>query len=167
MIELRRAEPADVDFLVELANHEDVAPFMGARRARDHEAILEQVERSRAEPQGFGRLIITVDGERAGVMGYHVVNERNRIANLEALAVHPDHRGRHLADDAARLLQRYLFDELGFHRLELECFAFNERAIAHAERAGFVREGMKRQAYERDGVWVDSVLFALVTEDLD
>jgi RimJ/RimL family protein N-acetyltransferase len=167
VIAIRRAEAEDAGFLVELANHPDVAPFLGARRARDEAAIREQIARSEAEPERFGRLVIEVDGRRAGVMGYHVVNERNRIAHLEALAVHPDFRGNRLADDAARRLQRYLICELGFHRLELECYAFNERAIAHAERAGFVREGVKRRAYERDGEWVDSVLFALVAEDLD
>jgi RimJ/RimL family protein N-acetyltransferase len=166
VIRIRRAEPDDVRFMVELANHADVAPFLGARRARDEAAIREQVERSQDEPASFGRLIIEVDGARAGVMGYHVVNERNRIAHLEALAVHPDFRGNRIADEAARLLQRYLIRELGLHRLELECYAFNERAIAHAERAGFAREGRKRKAYERDGEWVDSVLFALVAEDL-
>lgn len=167
MIRLRRAEADDVDFLVELANHPEVAPFLGARRARDPEAILEQIERSQAEPAEFGRLVIEVDGEPAGVMGYHRVSEQNRIAGLEALAVHPAFRGRRLADEAARLLQRYLIGELGFHRLELECYAFNERAIAHAERSGFRREGVKRRAYERDGQWVDSVLFALIEEDLE
>ena len=63
-------------------------------------------------------------------------------------------------------MQQHLIRGLGFHRLELEVYAFNERAIAHAERAGFVREGRKRRAYLRDGDWVDSVLFAVVAEDL-
>jgi RimJ/RimL family protein N-acetyltransferase len=49
----------------------------------------------------------------------------------------------------------------------LEIYGFNERAIHHAERAGFVREGVKRKAYERQGEWVDSVIFALVREDLE
>ncbi len=167
MIRIRRAEPGDVAFMVELANHPEVAPFLGARRARDAEAIGEQIERSRVEPDEFGRLIIEVDGERAGVMGYHRVNERNRIAHLEALAVHPRFRGRRVADEAAAQFQRYLIGELGFHRLELECYAFNERAIAHAERSGFRREGVKRRAYEREGEWVDSVMFAFLEEDLE
>jgi RimJ/RimL family protein N-acetyltransferase len=81
--------------------------------------------------------------------------------------VHPDYRGRHLSDDAARLFQRYLIFDLDFHRLQLEIYAFNERAIKHAERAGFVREGVKRKAYHRHGEWVDSVLFGLVREDLE
>ena len=79
----------------------------------------------------------------------------------------PAFRGRRLGDDAARLVQRYLILELGYHRLELEIYGFNERAIAHAERVGFVREGVKRRAYRRRGEWVDGVLFALIREDLD
>jgi hypothetical protein len=44
---------------------------------------------------------------------------------------------------------------------------FNERAIRHSERAGFIREGVERKAYLRHGEWQDAVLFALVREDLD
>jgi hypothetical protein len=100
-------------------------------------------------------------------MGYERVNERSRIASLGGLAVHPRFRGRRAADEAARLLQRYLLLELGYHRLELEIYGFNERAIRHAERAGFVREGVRRNAYARHGGWVDGVLFGLVRDDLD
>ncbi|HWQ23521.1 MAG TPA: GNAT family protein, partial [Gaiellaceae bacterium] len=75
-------------------------------------------------------------------------------------------RGRRVGDEAARLLQRYLFAELGFHRLQLEIYGFNERAMRHAERAGFVREGVRRKAYWRHGEWVDGVLYGLVAEDL-
>ena len=57
--------------------------------------------------------------------------------------------------------------ELGFHRLQLEVYGFNERAMAHAERVGFTREGVKRKAYLYEGEWVDGVLFGLVQEDLD
>ena len=106
------------------------------------------------------------DWRRAGVMGFDLANKRNRIANLGGLAVHPDFRGRRLADDAARLLQRHLLLDLDFHRLQLEIYGFNERAIEHAERSGFVREGVKRKAYWRHGEWVDGVLFGLVREDL-
>jgi ribosomal-protein-serine acetyltransferase len=109
------------------------------------------------------------DGEwrRAGVMGFDLQNRRSRIANLGGLAVHPDFRGRRLADDAARLLQSHLLLDLDFHRLQLEIYGFNERAIEHAERSGFVREGVKRKAYWRHDQWVDGVLFGLVREDLD
>jgi RimJ/RimL family protein N-acetyltransferase len=57
--------------------------------------------------------------------------------------------------------------DLGYHRLQLEIYAFNERAMAHAERSGFVREGVRRKAYLRHGGWVDGVMFGLVREDLE
>jgi RimJ/RimL family protein N-acetyltransferase len=57
--------------------------------------------------------------------------------------------------------------DLGYHRLQLEIYGFNERAMAHAERSGFVREGVRRKAYLRHGDWVDGVMFGLVREDLE
>jgi len=168
---LRRATADDVDFLVELAGHDDVEPFLSVRRARDAETVRAEIERSLAEPQETGRFVIEVeeDGEwrRAGVLGFDVANKRNRIANLGGLAIHPDYRGRKLADDAARVFQRHLLVGLDFHRLQLEIYGFNERAIQHAERSGFVREGVKRKAYWRHGEWADGVQFGLLREDLE
>ena len=68
---------------------------------------------------------------------------------------------------AARLFQRHLFDELGYHRVQMEIYGFNERAMRHAERAGFTREGVRRKAYWRNDEWIDGVLYGLVSEDLD
>jgi RimJ/RimL family protein N-acetyltransferase len=166
-VELRRAKPPDADFLLELLADDDVRRFLGPRTAAARGEVLAEIERSRAETGSFGRFVIEVDGEPAGMLGFHVVNERSRIARLERLAVHPDFRGRRVADEAARLFQQLLLEELGFHRLELEIYASNERACAHAERVGFVREGRKRKAYLKDGEWVDTVLYALIPEDLD
>jgi putative acetyltransferase len=167
VITLRRATAEDIDWLVELLTHEDTEPFLSGRRALDRESIGREVARSESEPDRFGRLIVEVDGERAGVMGFEEQSEVHRIASLGGLAVHPDFRGRGVADEAARQLQRYLLLELGFHRLQLKCYGFNDRAIRHSERVGFVREGVERKAYLRHGEWQDAVLFALLREDLE
>lgn len=163
-VAIRRASARDVDWLAELLGDEETEPYLRPLAAGGLQA---EVERSDREPSRFGRFVIEVDGERAGVMGFEERSEKHRIAELEGLAIHPDFRGRQVADDAARLLQRYLLVELGYHRLELACYGFNERAIRHAERVGFVREGVKRQAYLRHGEWQDAVLFSLLREDLD
>jgi putative acetyltransferase len=167
VIELRRARAGDVEWLLELYADADVEPYMSGRGAQDAEALAAEVERSEREPERFGRMVIELDGERAGALGYEQVSERHRIARLGGLAVHPDFRGRRLADAAARLVQRYLLVDCGYHRLELACYAFNERAITHAERSGFVREGVKRRAYLRHGEWQDAVQFALLADELD
>jgi RimJ/RimL family protein N-acetyltransferase len=170
-LRLRRAEPDDVDFILELTTHGDVDPYLAGARTRDRAGLLDEIERSQRKPDEFGRFVVEFqdadEWRRAGVMGFELANRRSRIAQLGNLAIHPDFRGRHLSDEAARLLQRYLLLDLDFHRLQLEIYGFNDRAQRHAERAGFVREGARRKAYWRHGEWVDGVLYGLVREDLE
>jgi RimJ/RimL family protein N-acetyltransferase len=165
-VSIRRAREDDVDFLAELVTHEDVEPFLAAVRAKGRDELLAEIARSKEEPQAFGVFVIEVDGVRAGTMRFERTNQRSRIASLGGLAVHPDFRGSKVSDTAARLFQRHLVDDLGFHRLQLEVYGFNERAMRHAERSGFVREGVRRKAYLRNDEWVDGVLYGLVAEDL-
>jgi RimJ/RimL family protein N-acetyltransferase len=162
---VRRANAGDVEFMAGLASHEDVEPFMAAVSAREAEALAEEVARAEREPEHYGRFVIEVDGERAGVMAFEVANRRSRVADLRALMLAPDFRGRGIADAAARLLVHHLFFDLDYHRVQLECYGFNERAIRHAKRVGFRHEGVRRHAYRRHGEWVDGVLFGLVRED--
>ncbi|HEY3542439.1 MAG TPA: GNAT family protein [Gaiellaceae bacterium] len=163
-LDLRRATADDVEFLVELVNDDDTRRFLGDRVSDTREAALADLARPDDE---FGWYVIEVDGERAGCVAYERLSEQHRIAQAGRFAIAPRFRGRGIGDDAARAFQRLLLGELGFHRVELQIYGFNERAIAHAERAGYVREGVKRRAYRKDGEWVDAVLFALTQEDLD
>ena len=165
-VSIRRAGTGDADFLVELVTHADVEPFLASVGSKDRDEILAEIARSDDEPEAFGVFVIEVDDERAGTMRFARANQRSRIADLGGLAVHPDFRGAKVADAAARLFQRHLFDELDFHRVQMEIYGFNERAMRHAERAGFTREGVRRKAYWRSGEWVDGVLYGALAEEV-
>jgi RimJ/RimL family protein N-acetyltransferase len=166
-VALRRARPDDAEFLLGLVTDDDTRPFLGGRAGESREAILEEIERSASDPDAFGWFVVEYDGARAGSAAFHRVNERNRIAEAGRFAIAPEFRGRGIGLEAARQFQRLLLVELGFHRVELQIYGFNERAIAHAERCGYVREGVKRKAYEKHGEWQDAVLFSLLREELD
>ena len=165
-VTVRRAIPEDVPFLVGLVTDDDVAPFLATVRATSEEELAAEVARSLAEPEDFGVMVFALRGERVGTATWERVNRRSRIASVGAFAVDPAFRGRGVGDEAARVLQRHLIHEIGLHRLQMEIYAFNERALRHAERAGWIREGIRRKAYLRDDEWVDGILFGLVAEDL-
>ena len=168
-VRLRRARAEDADFVASLAVHDDVEPFMSAAAARDLESVVRLIEASEAEPLEQGVFVIEADRdpEAAGVVMFEAANRRSRIAHLYGLMLAPAFRGRGLAEAATRAFARHLLLDLGYHRVQLECYGFNERAIRHFERAGFVREGVKRKAYWRHDEWVDGILFGIVREDLE
>ena len=168
---LRRAVAQDVEFLASLATNEEIAPFLAAVSARDPDAFLEELERAEESPREHGRFVIEVEDDgawwAAGSIAFFVANRRSRIVHLYGLMIRPDFRGRGLALAATRLFARHLIYDLNYHRIELECYGFNDRAIRHFARAGFVQEGVKRKAYWRSHQWVDGVLFGLIREDFD
>jgi RimJ/RimL family protein N-acetyltransferase len=166
-VSVRAAVPDDIPFLVGLATDPDVASYLAAGRVVTVEAFVEQIARSEAEPDAYGLVVFELDGERAGPATWELVNRGSRIAAVSGIAVDPSLRGRGVGVAGSRALQTRLFRDLGLHRLQMEVYAFNDRGLRHAERAGWVREGICRRAYWRDGEWVDGILFGLLEDELD
>ena len=164
-VELRRARPSDAEFLFQLVTGDETREVLGLP-AGTIEEVLADIERSEREPEAFGWLVAETDGERIGCAAYQVTSPRNGIVEGRRLVVDPRFRGRRLGDEIARAFQRLVLGEMGFHRLEIQIYGFNERAIAHATRVGYVREGVKRRAYRKNDAWQDGVLFSMLQEEL-
>ena len=162
---LRPAVRGDVPWLAELVSHPDVSGFLAAVRPSAPEEILAEIERAARDPEDLGVLVIEESAEPRGTVTWERVNRRSRIASVSGLALDPRSRGRGIAAVALELLVSELLDARGLHRVQAEVYGFNERAVALFERAGFVREGVRRQAYWRDDRWVDGILFGLIAED--
>ena len=166
-VRLRPAEAADVDFLLALAADPEIEPFMGVLGVRERDDLLRRIERGRAEPERSGRMVIEHDGTAVGALAYDLTPGGSPPSViLHAVMLDPAARGRGVAREAVRLAGRHLIRDLGHHRVQLECYGFNERAIRLFERAGYVREGVKREAYHRHGAWEDGVMFGLIEDDL-
>lgn len=165
LVTIRSAAQADVAYLAALFRHDDVAPFLAAIRPSSDEAVAAEIARAVEDPEGYGVVVFESDGRPLGTATWERVNRRSRIASVGGFVIDPEHRGRGLSVDAAEALHAHLF-ALGFHRLQMEIYGFNERALRHAERSGWIREGVRRKAYRRNDEWVDGILFGLVEDDV-
>jgi len=67
----------------------------------------------------------------------------------------PSEWGKGFGADAMNVLVRFAFMDLNLHRLELNVFSYNSRAIKSYEKVGFVREGVLRETLYRDGIYHD------------
>lgn len=77
----------------------------------------------------------------------------------------PGGRGRGIGTEATRLIIGHGFGQLGLHRIQLEAYSYNRRALHVYEKVGFATEGIRREIELRDGEWVDEVMMALLDHE--
>lgn len=70
--------------------------------------------------------------------------------------------GKGYGSAAVREALRIAFEELDLHRVQLEVYNHNPRAIAVYEKVGFVKEGVLRDAICLDGVYHDEIIMSVL-----
>ncbi len=118
--------------------------------ANDYEALtIEDLE---------GRIIGGIHFEEAEDSDY-------RHASVD-IFLDPSVRGRGLGGEAIGVVAKYLFEELGHHRLTIDPAVENTAAIRAYSKVGFQPVGVMRK-YEigPDGNWHDGLLMELLVEE--
>lgn len=77
----------------------------------------------------------------------------------------PDYWGKGYGTEAMQLILRYAFMELNLHRVSLNVFEYNERAIKSYLKAGFQHEGRERQAMLRNGRRYDILFMGILQQE--
>ncbi len=77
----------------------------------------------------------------------------------------PEFWGKGYGTDAMKLILRYGFLELNLHRVSLDVFSYNPRAVRSYEKAGFKLEGQVRGSLLREGRRWDEYFMGILRED--
>ena len=103
-------------------------------------------------------------GELVGEVVLYEWDPAARSCTFRTL-IGPRGRGRGIGTEATRLIVGHGFEQLGLHRIQLEVYGDNHRALRVYEKAGFVVEGVRREAAWRNGEWVDDVVMAILDRE--
>jgi RimJ/RimL family protein N-acetyltransferase len=68
---------------------------------------------------------------------------------------------------ATRAALHFAFHTLNLHRVELEVFDFNRRAMRAYEKAGFRLEGTRREAIFQDGAYHHEHVMAILRQEFE
>ena len=114
-----------------------------------------------AEDKNGLTLGIRCDGKLAGIIGQHYVDSLNRRTEI-GYWIDAEHQGRGIVTRATACLTDYAFREQDCNRVILHCAVGNLKSRAVAERLGFVKEGILREAEWLYDHYVDLVVYSML-----
>lgn len=129
----------------------------------DVEKFLGMFEVKQAAGDGFHCGIFD-DGILAGGLVCWYIHPQNRNAEI-GYWLGEQYVGRGLATRAAAEGIRYLFEDLGLHRIEMQCGVGNRASRAIPERLGFTMEGVRRQSHWITDRFVDHAVYGLLRSE--
>jgi len=91
------------------------------------------------------------------------VDHINRSVEL-GFYMAPEHQGRGVGTAVVEKLVELAGVNLNMHRICLEVFATNKKAIHVYEKCGFVREGILRDRIVKDGCFKDVVVMSIIND---
>ena len=156
---VRRATTYDVDaFAAVVASVAEEGRWIATDPPLDVEKFTARVRQSLAD--GVPLFVLDTGGEIVGTAGLHPTHAEGVVSlGMSILAAH---RGR----GGGRLLMTALLEHargMDCHKVELEVWPDNERAIALYEKFGFEVEGLRRDHYRRrDGTLRSAQIMALL-----
>ncbi len=163
-VRLRAIEKSDVPTFVRWFNDPEVrkcllmyVPFSTMQEERWVEGL--------ADRQDYVFAIEAQAGEKwvhIGNTGLHQIDWKNRLAVLGIMLGEQPYWGKGYGTDAVRTMLNFAFRAINLHRVELEVFEYNPRAIRCYEKAGFQRDGVRRQSHFYDGRYYDAYLMSIL-----
>jgi len=106
-----------------------------------------------------------VEGRLIGLVGLDGILWNQGTAWVGIGIGEREYWGKGYGTDAMCTILRYGFDELNLHRVSLNVFEYNQRAIHSYEKSGFTVEGRMRQCLRRDGQRWDLIYMGILRED--
>ncbi|MDD4088446.1 MAG: GNAT family protein [Tissierellia bacterium] len=97
-----------------------------------------------------------------GVAGFDDIIKENQVATLFIGLGNENERGKGYGKETMNLLLEYGFENLNFHRIQLNVLEFNDKAIALYEKYGFKKEGIFREFALRDEKRYNLLLYGLL-----
>ncbi|TCM44288.1 GNAT family N-acetyltransferase [Kribbella sp. VKM Ac-2568] len=165
LVILRPLDEGDYDALMAAMLDPDVTRFTGSRGEITEPEYREWL---RTRKDQIDRLDLAIVDKATGeTVGEAVLNEWSKDDESCSfrILIGPAGQGRGLGSEATRLIVGYGIEELGLHRIELGVFSFNPRARRAYEKAGFVVEGVRREALLWEGERYDDIVMAVLAPD--
>ena len=164
---LREFVRDDFDEVHRYASDPEVVKFMPwgpNTRAETRRFIERNIQAQVVKPRTSYELAITIDDELIGGCGLTIHSFSNKNAEI-GYCLRRDMWGMGIATEAAGLLIRFGFGELGMHRIRALCDTGNHGSYRVMEKNGMQREEVLRDEKLIRGEWRDSYVYSILEDE--
>ena len=153
----------DAETYVKWMNDRKVTDNLGnTRRVCTLLGEKEYIESRKNDNYDFS--IVLNDDTLIGNISLMDVNLVSRKATLGIFIGEEENRSKGYGTEAMKLLVDYGFNILGLHNIDLNVYAFNERAIKAYEKVGFKEYGRRHESYFLDGKYHDEINMEIINK---
>jgi RimJ/RimL family protein N-acetyltransferase len=111
--------------------------------------------------------IETHDGKVVGNIGLHNINSEWSNAEISIMIGEKQYWGKGFAADAISVMIEFAFNRMNLHRVYLHVNEANTGGIRCYEKAGFIREGVLREAQYFDGKYSNIIVMGILREEFE
>jgi UDP-4-amino-4,6-dideoxy-N-acetyl-beta-L-altrosamine N-acetyltransferase len=110
-------------------------------------------------------IIETTEGEYIGNVGFHDIDLHNRKAELGIFIGEKKLWDGGFGAEAINLALDLAFKGLNLNKVYLKTFSRNKRAQNCFEKVHFIKEGILRQDFFKDGKYIDCIIYSILAEE--
>lgn len=133
---------------------------------REHATWLESILTRKSD-----RVFLVIEStEDNSILGYCQLLNLNSLHGSAELSIKIGDKasqGKGYGSLAVQHLLSFAFKDLNLHRVYLNVFVSNEKAIRVYEKCGFKKEGLLREVYFIDGKRVDSFIMSILVNEYE
>ncbi|MEC0184412.1 GNAT family protein [Paenibacillus peoriae] len=163
---LRPIHVEDTELYYNTLFQQDVRRLTGTQRSFTKDQIARYIEAKGQDTSSLLLLIALCENDRViGDIALQDIDTMNRSAGIRIAINEQGDQGKGYGSEALILMLGYGFGICNLHRIELNVFDYNERAIRCYEKVGFQREGVQRDALFYNHEYHDSILMSMLNHE--
>lgn len=165
ILSMRLVEKRDLEFLLELRSEPSVWKQLGNIRMISTQSQVEWFDKLQRDPTKE-YYILEANDNKIGMIRTDEIDFLNRSMRVGG-DIHFNYWDRHFGTRMMELIKQYCFGYLNMHRIWLMVLDSNEKAKHLYEKAGFIKEGVHREAILRKNKYIDYIVMGMLRSEFE
>ncbi|MFA4996332.1 MAG: GNAT family protein [Patescibacteria group bacterium] len=162
-ITFRPIRKTDLKYRFKWLNDPETTEFLGTRtrQGTDFDFHLRWYEKYKTD-ETRKIFMILYDKKPIGQVGLTHIDQDDKNAELYIAIGEKEFRGKGIGQRAVKFIIDYAFKTLKLHRISLGCFEENVAGLKCYKKCGFVKEGLIREQFYKNGKYCNEVRMGLI-----